>query len=88
VCEFPIAINRKFKKSSGEIEDEATFVDITVWGRQAENCAEYLQKGSGVLLNGRLKLEQWESRQTGEKRSRIRVVGERVQFLSGRSKEE
>jgi single-strand DNA-binding protein len=84
VAQFGMAVNRKFKNREGQMQEEATFVDIEVWGRQAETASEYLGKGSGVLVEGRLKLDSWESKQTGEKRSKLRVVGERVQFLGAR----
>ena len=84
VAQFGVAVNRKYKNRDGQLQEEATFVDIEVWGRQAETASEYLGKGSPVLIEGRLKLDSWESKQTGEKRSKLRVVGERVQFLGGR----
>jgi len=84
VAQFGMAVNRKFKNREGKMQEEATFVDIEVWGRQAETTSEYLSKGSPALIEGRLKLDTWESKQTGEKRSKLRVVGERVQFLGGR----
>lgn len=84
VAQFGMAVNRKFKNREGQLQDEATFVDIEVWGRQAETSSEYLSKGSPVLIEGRLKLDTWESKQTGERRSKLRVVGERVQFLGSR----
>ncbi len=84
VAQFGMAVNRKFKNREGQMQEEATFVDIEVWGRQAETSSEYLSKGSPVLIEGRLKLDTWESKQTGERRSKIRVVGERVQFLGSR----
>ncbi len=82
VAQFGMAVNRRFRNREGQMQEEATFVDIEVWGRQAETSSEYLTKGSPVLIEGRLKLDTWESKQTGERRSKLRVVGERVQFLS------
>jgi single-strand DNA-binding protein len=84
VAQFGLAVNRKFKNREGQIQEEATFVDVEVWGRQAETASEYLGRGSPVLVEGRLKLDSWESKQTGEKRSKLRVVGERIQFLGSR----
>ena len=84
VAQFGMAVNRRFKNREGKMQEEATFVDIEVWGRQAETTSEYLSKGSPALIEGRLKLDTWESKQTGEKRSKLRVVGERVQFLGSR----
>ena len=82
VAQFGLAVNRRFRNREGQMQEEATFVDIEVWGRQAEAASEYIAKGSPVLIEGRLKLDTWESKQTGERRSKLRVVGERVQFLS------
>jgi single-strand DNA-binding protein len=84
VAQFGLAVNRRYKNREGQMQEEVTFVDIEVWGRQAEAASEYISKGSPVLLEGRLKLDTWESKQTGERRSKLRVVGERVQFLASR----
>ncbi|HMP79171.1 MAG TPA: single-stranded DNA-binding protein [Pirellulaceae bacterium] len=81
VTEIGLAINERVKKNN-EWVDEATFVDVTLWGRTAEIASEYLSKGSPVLIEGRLKLDTWE--QDGQKRSKLRVVGERMQMLGGR----
>ena len=88
VAQFGMAVNRRFRNREGQMQEEATFVDIEVWGRQAETASEYLSKGSPVLVEGRLKLDTWESKQTGERRSKLRVVGERVQFLGSRPRGE
>ncbi len=82
VTELGLAVNDRRKTQSGEWVDETTFVDITLWGRTAEVAAEYLSKGSPVLIEGRLKLDTWET--DGQKRSKLRVVGERMQMLGGR----
>jgi len=84
VCEFGLAVNRRYTLSNGEAKDETTFVDIVVWGKQGETAQRYLQKGGGVFLEGRLLFEQWTEKDTQKKRSRIRVVAERVQFLGRR----
>ena len=81
VGDFSMAINRKYKGSDGSMQEETCFVDITVWGRQAETCGEYLHKGSSVLVEGRLKLDRWEK--DGQKHSRLSVVADRTQFLGG-----
>jgi single-strand DNA-binding protein len=83
VTELGLAVNDRRKNQSGEWVDETTFVDVTLWGRTAEVASEYLSKGSPVLIEGRLKLDQWET--DGQKRSKLRVVGERMQMLGGRS---
>ena len=80
VGDVSLAINRQIKDDSGAVREEVTYVDVTVWGRQAETCKEFLDKGSSVFIEGRLQLEQWEK--DGEKKSRLKVVAERVQFLS------
>lgn len=82
VCKFGLAVNRTFKTASGEQKDDPLFVDITVWRKQAENCAQYLKKGRSALVEGTLKLETWQSK-TGEKRSKIKVVAQSVKFIGG-----
>lgn len=82
VCDLGLAVNRNWTdKQSGQRREETTFVDITFWGRQAEVATEYLAKGRPVFVEGRLELDQWEDKQTGEKRSKLRVVGENLQLL-------
>ncbi len=81
VCEFAIAINSQFTTKAGEKREEVTFVDITAWARQAEICAEYLKKGRPVFVEGRLRQDRWEDQKTGQKRSKITVTADRVQFL-------
>jgi len=83
VTDIGLAVNDRKKTASGEWVDETTFVDITLWGRQAEIASEYLGKGSPVLIEGRLKLDSWET--DGQKRSKWRVVGGRMQMLGGRA---
>jgi len=83
VCTLGLAINRKwYDKSTGEKKEDVCFVDVTVWGKTGENCAEYLAKGSQVLIEGRLHFRTWES--DGQKRSKLDVVAENVQFMSKR----
>ncbi len=82
VTEIGMAVNDRRKNQQGEWVEETTFVDVTLWGRTAEIASEYLSKGSPVLIEGRLKLDQWE--QDGQKRSKLRVVAERMQLLGGR----
>tara|TARA_R100001244_G_scaffold55330_1_gene47475 strand:+ start:2993 stop:3325 length:333 start_codon:yes stop_codon:yes gene_type:complete len=83
VVDFGLATNRSWTSDQGQKQEETTFVDVTVWGKTAENCAKYLEKGRAVYVEGRLQLEQWEDKESGQKRSRIKVVAEAVQFLSG-----
>lgn len=84
VCDFSIAINRKITVN-GQERDETVFVDVQVWGKQAENVARYCAKGSCVFVEGRLALDQWSDRNTGEKKSKMKVVSDRVQFIGGRN---
>lgn len=80
VAGFGIAVNRKYKQDN-EWKEEACFIDITVWGKQAESCSEYLHKGSSAFIEGRLNFRSWETEQ-GQKRSKLEVVATNVQFLS------
>jgi single-strand DNA-binding protein len=81
VCGIGLAVNRRYTNARGEPQEETCFVDIDVFGKQAESCERYLRKGSPVLVEGRLKLDQWDDKKTGQKRSQLRVTAERVQFL-------
>jgi single-strand DNA-binding protein len=80
VGDLALAINMTYRTAEGQDKEEVCYVDIVVWGRQAEICKDYLSKGSPIFVEGRLQLDQWESTQ-GEKRSRLRVRAERIQFL-------
>ncbi len=83
VADLRLAVNERYKDSTtNEWKEKAVYVDVVVWGRQAETSGQYLSKGSPVLIEGRLQLDQWENQQ-GEKRSKLRVNASRVQFLSG-----
>ena len=84
VSELRMAINRVSKSQGGEQRKEVCFVPVTVWGRQAESCHEFLKKGSPLHVEGRLVFESWEA--DGENRSRLKVVAERVEFLGSPSK--
>ena len=83
VTEIGLAVNDRVKRND-EWVDETTFVDVTLWARLAEIASEYLTKGSPVLIEGRLKLDTWEDKNDGKKRSKLRVVGEKMQMLGGR----
>lgn len=83
VSEFGVAINDRHKNASGEWVDDVCFVDITLFGRTAEVASEYLQKGSPVLIEGRLKYDTWEKE--GKKFSKLRVIGDRMQMLGAKS---
>ena len=82
VCEIGLAVNERYKNKSGEWVEEPTYVDITLWGRTAEVANQYLSKGSPAMIEGRLKLETWEK--DGQKRSKLKVIGERLQLLGQR----
>jgi len=84
VCEMGIAVNRRYTLANGEAKDEVNFIDIVVWGKQGESAQRFLQKGAGVFVEGRLMYESWTEKDTQKKRSRIRVVAERLQFLGRR----
>jgi single-strand DNA-binding protein len=85
ICELGLAVNRTwFDKATNQKKEEVTFVDVTVWGKQAELCGQYLAKGRPVLVEGRLKLDQWDDKQTGQKRSKLTVVAEDVTFLGSK----
>jgi single-strand DNA-binding protein len=84
VCDLGIAVNRGYTTDSGEKREEVTFVDVTLWGRTAEVASEYLKKGRPVFIEGRLQMDTWDDKQTGQKRTRLRVVAENMQLLGGR----
>ena len=86
ICQFSLAVNRKFRDESGADREEVTYVDIEAWGKSGENIAKYCTKGRPLFVEGRLRLDQWEDKTTKEKRSRMKVVCDNFQFLgSGRS---
>ena len=84
VTELGRAVNRVYTAENGEKREETTFVDVTLWGRTAEIAGEYLKKGRPVLIEGRLQLDTWDDKQSGQKRSKLKVVGEGLQLLGGR----
>ena len=84
VIDLGLAVNERYRNQSGEEVRKTCFVDVTVWGRQAETCAQFLRKGSPALVEGKLQYDQWETPEGG-KRSKLRVVADRVRFLSGGS---
>lgn len=83
VSDVGLAVNDRRKNANGEWVDEVTYVEVTLWGRTAELASEYLSKGSPVFFEGRLKFDSWET-QDGQKRSKLRVVADRMQFIGGR----
>ena len=85
VTEIGLAVNRRWlDKQSNQWKDETTFVDVTLWGRTAEIAGEYLAKGRPVLIEGRLQLDTWDDRESGQKRSKLRVVGENMTMLGSK----
>jgi single-strand DNA-binding protein len=84
VCEIGLAINRYFSGESGDKREETTFVDVTLWGRTAEIAGEYLKKGRPVFIEGRLQLDTWDDKASGQKRSKLKVVGEGMQLIGAR----
>jgi single-strand DNA-binding protein len=87
VANFGLAVNRRFRTKDGEQREEVTFVDCEAWGRAAEIMSQYLKKGSGVFISGRLKLDTWQDKESGQNRSKLKVVVEEFQFVGGRGEE-
>src|SRR5881296_1288673 len=83
IAKVTLAVNRVWTSETGEKREEVTFVDIDIFGRTAENVGQYMRKGSPMLVEGRLRLDQWDDKQTGQKRSKLGVVADNVQFLGG-----
>jgi single-strand DNA-binding protein len=84
VCDMAIAVNRRYlNENTGERVEEVTYLDIVLWNKQAELAGQYLSKGRSVYIEGRLQMDTWEDKATGQKRSKIRIVCENMQFLSG-----
>ena len=84
VTELGMAVNRVYTAENGEKREETTFVDITLWGRTAEIAGEYLKKGRPVFIEGRLQLDTWDDKTSGQKRSKLKVVGEGLQLIGSR----
>ena len=81
VCDLGVAVNRVYTLDNGEKREEVTYVDVTLWARLAEIAGEYLKKGRPVFIEGRLQLDTWDDKQSGQKRSKLRVIGETMQLL-------
>jgi single-strand DNA-binding protein len=81
VADISLAINRVWVNDAGQKQEDTTFVDVTLWGRQAELAQQYLTKGRGAYVEGRLQMDTWDDKETGKKRSRLKVVGDTLQFL-------
>ncbi len=81
VCDLGLAVNRTYTADNGERREETTFVDVTLWGKTAELAGQYLSKGRPVFIEGRLKFETWDDKTSGQKRSKLSVIGENMQFI-------
>ncbi|MDP1580996.1 MAG: single-stranded DNA-binding protein [Candidatus Didemnitutus sp.] len=81
ICTFSIAVNRKWRDESQQDHEEVTYIDIEAWGKTGETIAKYCTKGKPLFIEGRLRLDQWEDKNTKEKRSRMKVVCDQFQFL-------
>lgn len=81
VTDIRLAINRYYAGDNSERQEETTFVDVTLWNRQAEVAGNYLSKGRGVFVEGRLQLDSWEDKASGQKRTKLRVIGENIQLF-------
>ncbi len=86
VCQFGVAVGRRFKDATGQWADKASFFDVVVWGAQGENSAQYLAKGRQVAIDGHLEQRSWEA-QDGTKRSKVEIIAENVVFLGGQGGE-
>jgi len=84
VADLSLAINRNWTDEQGQKQSETTFVEVTLWARIAEIAQQYIKKGNPVFIEGRLQLETWDDKQTGQKRSKLKVVGENLQLIGGR----
>lgn len=84
VANLGLAVNRKYRTGEGEMREETTFVDCEAWGRTAETLSKYLRKGRPVFLEGRLKLDQWQDKDSGQNRSKLKVVVDSFQFIDSR----
>src|SRR5215469_5974790 len=84
IAKIGIAVNRSWRNEAGETKEEVTFVDVEAFGRTAENIGQYFKKGRTIFIEGRLKFDQWDDKQTGQKRSKLRVVLETFQFMDSK----
>jgi single-strand DNA-binding protein len=84
IADIGLAVNRTYTADNGEKREEVTFIDVTLWGRVAEIVGEYCKKGRPLFVEGRLQLDTWDDKQTGQKRSKLKVVGENIQLLGSR----
>jgi len=88
ICGLSIAVNERFKGSDGDWQDRATFVDVTIFGKRGEAFAAYHKSGSAAFIEGKLRLDQWDDKQSGAKRSKLFVVADSFEFVNGAEKKE
>lgn len=86
IAKIGLAVNRSWRTETGELKEEVTFIDVDAFGRQAETIGQYLKKGNPIFVEGRLKLDQWDDKQSGQKRSRLGVILEGFRFIGGGAK--
>ncbi|MEI8106321.1 MAG: single-stranded DNA-binding protein [Verrucomicrobiota bacterium] len=84
IADIGLAVNRSYTTDTGEKKEEVTFIDVTLWGRIAEIVGEYCKKGRPLFVEGRLQLDSWDDKATGQKRSKLKVIGENIQLLGSR----
>ena len=84
-CNFTIAVNRVYKGSDGNMQEQVSYIDCVAWGKPGETIAQYTRKGSSIIVSGRLDQRSWEDKNSGQRRSRIEVVVEDFQFIGGGS---
>ncbi len=83
VCAFSVAVNRTYKDASGNNQDSVSFIECSAWGKAAEIISQYMKKGSGILVSGRLNQRSWDDKETGKKRSAVEIVVEEFSFVGG-----
>ena len=84
VCDMAIAVNRRYVNDAGERQEEVTYLDVVLWSKQAELAGQYLSKGKPIFIEGRLQMDSWEDKATGQKRTKIRIICENMQFLDNK----
>ena len=88
ICTFSLAVNERFKGSDGEYQDRATFVEVTMFGKRGEAFGKFHRKGAAAFIEGKLRLDQWDDKETGAKRSKLFVVADSFEFVNGAEKKE
>lgn len=88
VAKFSLAINRSWKNQQGDYDQATTWVDVTVWGKTAEFCGQYLQKGARIYIEGRLDMDKWQDKETGANRQKVYITADRIQFAESKQDNE